>query len=220
MGKLMKINLNWLQLNCGFGVPLLESNEPLIFLDNSWLLHSQTFLIQINAKMRVEDIWVPQLERENDRTLMDIFSKLNYQKNLVQKLNYWRLIYQVNTVADICMADGRTVKPCYQTQPFQQDWNSSQKSKLNGPRQKEPGNAGFRQWTKSVRERLGMTNGVIGEEYWLGKWTIESENSESEWDHYYDPPSDHLHIRTEAGYTTHAKTKAGRRIILHNTTIL
>jgi hypothetical protein len=27
MGKLMKINLNWLQLNSGFGVPLLESDE-------------------------------------------------------------------------------------------------------------------------------------------------------------------------------------------------
>jgi hypothetical protein len=189
MGKLMKINLNWLQLNSGFRVPLLETDEPLIFLDNNWLLHSRTFLIQINAKMRVEDISVPKLERENDRTLMYVFCKLKYQKNLVQKMNYWRLFYQVNTVSDLCMADGQTVKHCYRTQPFQQDWHSSRKSELNWPRQQEPGQAGLCQWTKSLREGLGMKTGVIAKAYWLGKWTTNSENSESESDHYYDPLS-------------------------------
>jgi hypothetical protein len=151
---------------------------------------------------------------------MDIFSKLNYQNNFAQKENFWRLFYQLNTVADIFMADGRTVKPCYRTQPFQKDWHSSRQSKLNWPRQREPGDAGLRQWTKSLREGLGMNNGVFAKEYWLGKWTIDSENSESKCDQYYDLPSERLYIRTEEGYTTHAKTKAGRRIITHNTTTL
>jgi hypothetical protein len=218
MGKLMKINLNWLQLNSGFGEPLMESNCSLTFLDNNWLLHSRTFLVQINAKLRIDNIWVPQLERENDRTLMDIFSNLNYQKNLVRKLNYWRMFYQVNTVADICMADGKTVRQCYRTQPFQQEWYSPRKSKLNWPRQQEPGDAGFRQWTKSLREGLGMRNGVIAKEFCMGKWTVDSENSESEWDHYYDSTSEQLFIKTAKGYTVHAKTKAGRRIITYNLT--
>jgi hypothetical protein len=128
-------------------------------------------------------MWVPQLERENDCTLMNIFSKFIYQKNLVRKLNYWRMSDPVNTVAHICMAYGRTVKPCYRSQPFQQDWHISQKSKLNWPRQQGPGDAGFRQWTKSLREGLGMKNRVIAKEYWLGKWTVDSKNSDSEWDH-------------------------------------
>jgi hypothetical protein len=58
MGKLMKINLNWLQLNSGFGVPLMESNDPLTFLDSNWLLHSSTLLVKINAKLRIDNIWV------------------------------------------------------------------------------------------------------------------------------------------------------------------
>jgi hypothetical protein len=218
MGKLMQINLNWLQLTSGFGMPLMESNDPLPFLDNNWLLHSRVFLIQINARLRIDNVWVPKLERQNDRTLMDIFSKLNYQKNLIRKLNYWRMFYQVSTVADICMADGRTIQPCYRTQPFQKAWHSSRKSRLNWPQQQEPGDAGFRQWTKSLREGLGMQNGVIAKEFWLGKWTVDNNNSESEWDHYFDPHSDRLYIKTEDVYTTHEKTRAGRRIITYNAT--
>jgi hypothetical protein len=218
MGRLMKINLNWIQLNSGFGVPLMESNDPLTFMDNNWLLHSRNFLVKINAKMKVQDTWVPQLERENDRTLMDIFRKLNFQPNLVRKLNYWRLYYQVNTVADICMADGRTVRTCYRTQPFRKEWHRSRKSKLNWPIQEEPGDAGFKQWTKSLREGLGMQNGVISKEFWLGKWIVDNNISESEWDHYYDPTTEHLFVKTDEGYTKHAKTKDGRRIISYNFT--
>jgi hypothetical protein len=207
MGKLMKINLNWLQLTSGFGVPLMESNYPLTCLDRNWLLHSRTFLVQINAKARLDNIRVPNLEGENDRTLMDIYSKLNYQKHLVRKLIYWRMCYQVNTVADICMADETTVQPCYRTQPFQQAWHSSRKRILNWPQQQEPGDAGFIQWTKSLREGLGRQNGVIEKELWLGKWMIENNFSELEWDHYFDRDSDRLYIKMEDGYTTHEKKK-------------
>jgi hypothetical protein len=220
MGKLMKVNLNWLQLNSGFGGPLMESKDPLMFLDSNWLLHSRSFLVQINAKLKVDDVWLPKLERQNDRTLMDIFSKLKYQTHLIRKLNYWRIFYQVNTVADLCMADGRTVQPCYRTQPHQQAWFSPRKSRLNWPCQEEPGDAGFRQWTQSLREGLGMKNGVIRKEFWLGKWTVKNDNSESEWDHYFDPNSEILYLKTAEGYSTHEKTKAGRRIITHNTTSL
>jgi hypothetical protein len=89
---------------------------------------------------------------------------------------------------------------------------------LNWPQQQEPVDAGFRQWTKSLREGLGMQYGVIAKEFWLGKWTVDNNNSESEWDHYFDPKSDRLYIKTEDGYTTHDKTKAGRREITYNAT--
>jgi hypothetical protein len=135
MGNLMRYNLNWLQLHSGRSTPLLESNDEVKYLDKNWLLHARTFMIDIDTQLKIQHAWTPSIEREGDACLMDRFATVKIIQSLARKMNYWRLYLQVNTISDICNAEGTHVKECYRKFHVGEHWKDIRRSKLNWPKQ-------------------------------------------------------------------------------------
>jgi hypothetical protein len=48
--------MNYLQLTAGITEPILESRQPLPYIDNNWILHLRTFLNEINANLEINNI--------------------------------------------------------------------------------------------------------------------------------------------------------------------
>jgi hypothetical protein len=76
LGKLFRINLNWLQLNIGISTPFFEYPHEITYLDN-WFTHIHHFLRSINATLTIKDTYVPVSEREHDGCIMDTILKSN-----------------------------------------------------------------------------------------------------------------------------------------------
>ena len=54
LGKLFRININWLQLNIGISTPYFEYPHEITYLNN-WFTHIHQFLRSINATLKIKD---------------------------------------------------------------------------------------------------------------------------------------------------------------------
>jgi hypothetical protein len=70
LGRAFRINLNYLQLTAGITEPMLESQTPLLYINNNWILHLLQFLSEINAKLEINDIWLLKLQSSQDIPLI------------------------------------------------------------------------------------------------------------------------------------------------------
>jgi hypothetical protein len=84
----------------------MESDRHISYIDPIWLLHAREFIGQIDDKLRIRNIWELQMERIGGQALMDAFSRLKHEPAQMAKMNYWHLFFQVNTVSDLCNAEG------------------------------------------------------------------------------------------------------------------
>jgi hypothetical protein len=75
LGKAFRINLNYLQLTAGILEPVLESRTPLPYIDNNWVTHLRQFLNEINAKMEIQNKWLPKLQSDQDIAFMTAFMR-------------------------------------------------------------------------------------------------------------------------------------------------
>jgi hypothetical protein len=57
LGKLYRININYLQLHSGVETPVLESSKELSSLEQNWLTQFREFLITVNGKLKIRDLW-------------------------------------------------------------------------------------------------------------------------------------------------------------------
>jgi hypothetical protein len=101
LGKSMKLNINWVQLHCGIGVPIFESKDDLSYIMKNWFTVIQDFLLQINAELNIQGVWVPKKIRHNDRILMDEISRLEVTPQRKEIINNWRLYFGVNSLSQI-----------------------------------------------------------------------------------------------------------------------
>ena len=67
---MIKININYLQLLSGIQEPILESNKSLSYIGKNWITHLRDYLITINAKLEIKDLWQIKKQTTNDRILM------------------------------------------------------------------------------------------------------------------------------------------------------
>ena len=49
--------LNWEQQFSGLDKTMFELRDIIEFVDNNWLLHLRKYMIQINAKIELQQIW-------------------------------------------------------------------------------------------------------------------------------------------------------------------
>jgi hypothetical protein len=187
LGQALIININTIQLISGSLLPILEHNCNLNYLDDNWIMHLRTFIFEINASIQIDNVWKPQLQRENDVCLMDEFrTKTNLNQRQLTLLNYWRIYFQVIMLSDICEpGDEQIVQTVFSKQSYDRDLKMQQ-SRLHWPHQQKPGQKGFKLWISCLKQcfEYNARNRKINRH--LGKW-LPSHHSNNKWNYYFEP---------------------------------
>jgi hypothetical protein len=95
LGISMIININFIQLHAGIGTPIFESKADLSYVSMNWLLHLRQFLIEINATLEIQGLWLPKQQSQHDQFLMSSFVEMKATRAELIILNNWRLYYRV-----------------------------------------------------------------------------------------------------------------------------
>jgi hypothetical protein len=72
LGDIMSINLDWVQLIAGIQQPIFEDTKSLYHLEGEWFISIREFLQATEWQIKMRNRWTPQLEREEDRCIMDV----------------------------------------------------------------------------------------------------------------------------------------------------
>jgi hypothetical protein len=106
MSEVMEIVLNWLQINAGTSIPILESTCALEYLPMNWFLSVKEFLNKIDAKIVIPTLWTPKILWDKDIILMDIVDNMNISITKKRIFNNFRIFYQVNTLSELTNSQG------------------------------------------------------------------------------------------------------------------
>ena len=148
----MRINIDWVQLIAGTAWPIFEDTRQLLHLEGEWFISIREFLHSVDAKIKIDGVWTPQLKREHDRCLIDIFAHDNKSMDLV-RINGCRIFLQATTIADITDAEGTKINDYawgHKTTTKQQPINPRQ-SKHEWPRQPRPGPKLWKAWRSALK---------------------------------------------------------------------
>jgi hypothetical protein len=143
------ININYIQLLGGIGEPVLESKRYITYIPMNWILHLREFLIEINATLEVQDLWMPLPQCQNDRYTMEEFAstKATYAKLVI--LNNWRLYYKVIFYSELCFSSEQGIQPVYLE--YNHDPLSRQSSSnLHWQVQGKPDEKSFKIWRRFI----------------------------------------------------------------------
>ena len=106
-GNLLRLNLQFLQLESGVGNPLLERPELQIpYLTPTWLLSMRQFLFCHNMTITVSDAYSIPLHSNSDQYIMQQCHPLaRYTVSQQRDINLVRIYLQINTLADMTDSD-------------------------------------------------------------------------------------------------------------------
>jgi hypothetical protein len=77
LGKIIMININYIQLISGLETPILASLQNIPYMEINWILHSREFLRSINAKLNITNVWHPKKARIHDQFIIQAAIKNN-----------------------------------------------------------------------------------------------------------------------------------------------
>lgn len=108
-GKLLHITVSWFQAQVGVSFSFLDCvHDPFPHLESKWLRSLRSFLATINAKLRLDTPYLPELQRLHDFCIMDvILSSGKFTSVEICKLNYCRLYLKAVTLSDLTCINGQ-----------------------------------------------------------------------------------------------------------------
>ena len=140
VGKMLVIQLSWLQLVAGCSRPVLESDEVVPYLPVGWIQNLHVHLVDTKIKVEVYGLWRPTKQREEDRILMDI-AQHQIPSWAWAGIDRCRLFLGVNTLADITSIDGS-----YILLDAREVKDKRRRSRLHFPVQAKPDKTNIVQW--------------------------------------------------------------------------
>ena len=113
-GKLLRIALEWFQIQAGVSFSILtDVKRSLPHLESKWIGSLRDFLAKYDMYLQLDNVAIPKLKRKYDVYLMDlILESTMFTQREIRSLNYCRLYLKAVTVSDICHLDGTTLDPC------------------------------------------------------------------------------------------------------------
>jgi hypothetical protein len=154
LGKQIQIDIAWIQLEAGISHPILENTQlDLDYLQDGWVIGIRRFLKTVDAEVHLPQTPHPQLYRQNDRYIMEIFKNQSLSTPDLRRLNRCRLYFQVARLSDITNVRGTHLyenvtnldRPQEDTHP-----NKYPTSKRKWPRQPRPGHMTCQLWSRSI----------------------------------------------------------------------
>ena len=108
VGKLLSIQLTWIQLIAGIETPILDEKKSLKYVPTGWITTLRDKLRPLKIDIEIENVWVPRIQRENDWCIMEYVQK-SLPELMWNSINLCRLYLQAVTLVDITTFDGTTV---------------------------------------------------------------------------------------------------------------
>jgi hypothetical protein len=139
LGKIMHITMDWVQLVAGIEKPVFEDTKQIHhIMEGDWYVSIREFLHATNCQIKAVNGWLPKLEREHDKCIMDVL-QCGTKENAT-KINRCRIYLQATTLADISNPEGTHINNFAWggTATTVQDKNPRE-SKHDWPRQPRPG---------------------------------------------------------------------------------
>ena len=103
-GKLVMIQLSWIQLLAGISTPLLEYRNCIQYIPGGWIPNLQQHSVYHNKQVKIHNRWIPKTQRLNDRIKMD-FVTHTFPDWMWCHINRCRLYLHTNTITDITFTD-------------------------------------------------------------------------------------------------------------------
>ena len=103
--------LSVVQLVSGWCTPVLMNvTKPLPHVAKGWFTHIQEHLSNMDGSMWIEDQWNPNLQREEDQSLMKTFTNTpTITTAMLKKANWCRIYARIITISDIAHENGEYI---------------------------------------------------------------------------------------------------------------
>lgn len=108
LGAMILVQLTWLQIFAGISTPLLQSEIFIDYIPLGWIKNLHKLLVEERIQVEIATGWVPTLQRENDRVLMDLAHKIALRWAW-EGINLCRLFLHATTLTNIVTADGKFI---------------------------------------------------------------------------------------------------------------
>jgi hypothetical protein len=112
LGKLFQINFNITQQHTGLSSPILETYQNISYIQKNWYMQIREFLWQTLSSIKIKNIWLPKLKRENDSMIMDKVNELEITVKNKRIFNNWRLYFQA-TISDVTLPNGSIIQQIF-----------------------------------------------------------------------------------------------------------
>jgi hypothetical protein len=132
----MSINLDKVQLIAGIEKPIFKDTRSLYHLEGEWFISIQEFLQATKCQIKMRNRWIPQLEREFNRCIMDVLQAPAIKQG--KKIYRCRVCLQATTITDIATTDGNMITE-FAWGSDKNPANNQRISKHEWPRQPRPG---------------------------------------------------------------------------------
>ena len=110
--KLLRISLGHEQLAIGSGTALfqLRYKEHEHLIPETWIKQLWKFTSTCRATITIPSLWIPKLQRLDDRYLMDVGREAGFSKAEQVHLRGAAIVLHAHTLSDIVTVDGNRIK--------------------------------------------------------------------------------------------------------------
>ena len=182
-GKLLRIALDWFQMQAGVSYVILEKVSPVLpHLESKWIASLRQFLADHDMYFQLRGVTLPQPQRKYDVLLMDvILDSKRFTPREIRCLKYCRLFLAAQTVSDISLINGKALD----SSKLQGEFSSTSSC----PRgfqiyQQRPSEAEWSLWRRMCRMLLCHPDGTLFES--LAEWIVPSQDQRNQHMAYID----------------------------------
>ena len=207
-GRLMRIELQWCQVQAGTAKHLLgDPLDPIDYIETCWIMCIRDFLRTYGLRVDFSSTPLPTTQCVSDEFIMDVLrNRGGCTPTELQRLNACRMWLQVARVSDISSVDGKFLRHDCLVGVRSSSFRSCQK----WPRQGRPNKLWWALWKKKLQLVLSRNGCSPTLRYPLGQWTT-NVNLE-EWEVLYSAMSGQSEIfcRQKDGlYSVHRASGTG-----------
>ena len=168
-GQLLRIAVDWFQVQAGVSYVLLENvKTDLPHLESKWIGSLRKFLADHDMFFQLSEVHVPKLQRKYDAYIMDIvLESKQFTPREIRGINYCRLYLVATTVADLCLLDGKTLDPAKMKGHLSLTSSRTRGLKIY---QERPSETEWTLWRRMCRLLIGASNGALFEP--LDAWIL------------------------------------------------
>ena len=223
-GKLLHITVAWLQFCAGVDWSILGNPQiPLKHhLESKWLLSLHEYLNSIEAKLEIQNPYIPKPQRANDKAIMSVVVQAKFQTGKqagqplftpaqIKRINYCRMYLNVVFLSDVCNAAGTAIDPAMLTGDFDATMSKCNHHRVN---QARPGDLAWDDWRRALHMFCTSPYTAVKTlkpECQLSDWLYPVGELRRQWPVLYDPGtddnianSDFVYCKTPEGWTKHA----------------
>ena len=153
---------------------MLDTSTDLLYVNGRTILAKRKYLNDINATIRLDNMYVQNKRRKHDISIMDMIAKQTIYKvteKQKERINCVRMFLGVQFLSKICTVNGDAFAPGIMDGKMKDDDidNLIYRTKLSTPIQPKPNTYSWKKWSKLL-STLTTRSSTTRLQQKLGKW--------------------------------------------------